>query len=222
LQGTANFEPEFRGRGLGNTLWHARRDRLLARLQPGASIGLDGVFEMQNYYAKGGFVFSHRDMRFRADIPVYYPANVDDDEEIIPLLSVPFDQVQAYDRICFPALRPAFLKAWINQPDTLALGCRRKGKLAGYGVIRRCREGCKIGPLFAVDVQSARALYTRLATFATAGPLYLDVPENNPAAIELVHRYGMTEVFGCARMYLGPPPALAHARIFGVTTFELG
>jgi hypothetical protein len=30
------------------------------------------------------------------------------------------------------------------------------------------------------------------------------------------------EVFGCARMYLGPPPALAHRRIFGVTTFELG
>ena len=138
--------PEFRGRGFGNILWHARRDRLLARLRPGASIGLDGVFEMQNYYAKGGFVFSHREMRFRADIPAHYPANANDDEEIILLLSVPFDQVQAYDRICFPALRSSFLKAWINQPDALALGCLREGKLAGYGVVRRCREGCKIGP----------------------------------------------------------------------------
>ncbi|MCP5244559.1 MAG: GNAT family N-acetyltransferase [Burkholderiales bacterium] len=214
--------PEFRGRGLGNTLWHARRDRLLSRLQPGASIGLDGVFEMQRYYAKGGFVFSHRDMRFRADIPMHYQATVDDDEEIIPLLSVPFDQVQAYDRICFPALRPAFLKAWINQPDALALGCRREGKLAGYGVVRRCREGCKIGPLFADDTQSAKALYSRLAAFAANGSLYLDVPENNTAAIELVRQFGMNEVFGCARMYLGSSPALAHARIFGVTTFELG
>jgi hypothetical protein len=32
----------------------------------------------------------------------------------------------------------------------------------------------------------------------------------------------MEEVFGTARMYLGDPPALAHERIFGVTTFELG
>jgi hypothetical protein len=32
----------------------------------------------------------------------------------------------------------------------------------------------------------------------------------------------MVEVFGCARMYLGPPPVLAHDRVFGVTTFELG
>jgi len=31
---------------------------------------LDGVFAMQGYYAAGGFVFSHRDMRFRAEIPV--------------------------------------------------------------------------------------------------------------------------------------------------------
>jgi hypothetical protein len=52
--------------------------------------------------------------------------------------------------------------------------------------------------------------------------LFLDAPENNPAAMALVQRHRMTEVFGCARMYLGPPPALAHERIFGVTTFELG
>ena len=46
------IRPEFRGRGLGNVLWHARRERLLARLRPGASIGMDGVFAMQAYYAK--------------------------------------------------------------------------------------------------------------------------------------------------------------------------
>ncbi len=61
--------PEFRGQGFGNTLWHARLERLMDRLRPGASIGLDGVFDMQHYYARGGFVFSHRDMRFRAEIP---------------------------------------------------------------------------------------------------------------------------------------------------------
>lgn len=32
----------------------------------------------------------------------------------------------------------------------------------------------------------------------------------------------MSEVFGCARMYLGPFPAVAQERVFGVTTFELG
>ena len=89
-------------------------------------------------------------------------------------------------------------------------------------MVRRCREGCKIGPLFADDAVAASALFTHLAGFAAGGPLFLDAPENNPAAIEFVHQNRMVEVFGCARMYLGPFPVLAHERVFGITTFELG
>lgn len=214
--------PDFRGRGLGDILWHARRERLLARLRPDATIGLDGVFAMQDYYAKGGFAFSHRDIRFRAEIPGQQAVPAIGDEEIVPLAEVPLDRVLEYDRACFPAPRPGFLTGWISQPDALALGCRRNGRLSGYGVIRRCLEGCKIGPLFADDAQAASGLYAHLAPFAAGGPLFLDAPENNPAALELVHQHEMVEVFGCARMYLGPTPDIAHQRIFGVTTFELG
>jgi GNAT acetyltransferase-like protein len=53
-------------------------------------------------------------------------------------------------------------------------------------------------------------------------PIFLDVPENNRAALELVARYRMREVFGCARMVIGHVPQLSDAEIFGVTTFELG
>lgn len=214
--------PEYRGRGYGDALWHARRERLLDRLRPGATIGMDGVFAMQAYYAKGGFVFSHRDIRFRADVPDHPPAPPESEERVVPLTTVPFEKALAYDRTCFPAPRSTFLRAWISQPEALALGCLRDGELCGYGVVRRCGEGCKVGPLFADDGAAAEALYARLAEFAAGGPLFLDIPENNPAATELVRRHGMREVFGCARMYLGPPPDLAHERVFGVTTFELG
>lgn len=213
--------PEYRGHGLGNTLWHARRERLLARLQPGATIGLDGVFDMQAYYAKGGFVFSHRNMRFRAEIS---PQTAADDAApgIVPLADVPWDELAAYDRTCFPAPRPAFLRAWLALPDARGLAYRPDGVLRGYGVIRRCGDGCKIGPLFADDAAAAETLYAQLAPFAAGGPLFLDAPENNPASMDLVQRHAMDAVFGCARMYLGPAPDLAHDRIFGVTTFELG
>ncbi|MCB8985285.1 MAG: GNAT family N-acetyltransferase [Ardenticatenaceae bacterium] len=214
--------PEYRGQGYGNTLWHARRQRLLDRLQPGASIGMDGVFTMQDYYAKGGFVFSHRNMRFQAKISERPAVSQNDNEHIVPLTAVPFEQVLAYDQTSFPAGRANFLRAWIAQPNALALGYQRREKLCGYGVVRRCGEGCKIGPLFADDAQAAKALYTHLAGFAAGGALYLDAPENNPAAMSLVAQNQMVEVFGCARMYLGPAPIIAHERIFGVTTFELG
>jgi GNAT superfamily N-acetyltransferase len=214
--------PEHRGRGLGNTIWHARRERLLERLRPGATIGMDGVFTMQDYYGKGGFVFSHRNLRFRADIPDHISTPAADDTHITPLGDVPFNRVLEYDRSCFPASRPAFLKAWTKQPDALALGYQQGGDLHGFGVVRRCREGYKLGPLFADDATTANALYMQLAAFAAGGPLFLDAPENNPAAMDLVQQHRMTEVFGCARMYLGQPPALNHERIYGITTFELG
>lgn len=213
--------PEFRGRGYGNTLWHERRERLLRRLRPGATIGMDGVFDMQPYYARGGFVFSHRNIRFRADVPAdFSPAA--HDPSIVPLDEVPLGELLAYDRSCFPADRARFLERWIVQPDSRALGCVRAGRLAGFGVVRRCREGCKVGPLFADDVEAALALYEQLARFSAGDPLFIDVPEYNRAAAELVRSQRMTEVFGCARMYLGPAPDLAHERVFGVTTFELG
>lgn len=215
------MRPEFRGRGLGDQLWHARRDRLLARLRPGASIGMDGVFAMQDYYAKGGFVFSHRSLRFcRQEAGSGQAAPGDAD--LVGLADVAFAELEAYDRLCFPAPRPVFLRQWIAQPGAMALGLRRHGRLAGYGVVRPCVQGYRIGPLFADDGAGAEALYGALAAFAADGPLHLDAPETNQAAMELVRRHSLVEVFGCARMYLGPVPAIAHERVFGVSTFELG
>lgn len=210
-------KPEFRGRGLGDTLWHARKDRLLQRLNPGAAIGMDGVFNMQPYYAKGGFAFSHRNIRFMST-----GKKATTDTGIKPLSEIAFQVLEAYDRHCFPAARPTFLNAWINQTDSLALACEENNQLQGYGVIRRCREGCKIGPLFADNQAIADKLYNALAAYAPGEPVYLDVPENNPDAMALAKQHGMQEVFGCARMYLGKKPDTAEDKIFGVTTFELG
>jgi GNAT superfamily N-acetyltransferase len=211
--------PEYRGRGLGGQLWHLRRERMLQRLRPGAAIGMDGVFEMQAWYAKGGFTLSHRDIRYRG-VGLGLTA---DRDGTVPLEAVPFEQVLAYDVGCFPAPRGRFLRAWAGQPDSLALAVPGVGdRLAGFGVVRRCREGVRIGPLFADDLATASKLFDGLATFAPGEPLCIDVPENNPAAMALVHERGMTEVFGCARMYLGPAPEIASDRIFGVSSFELG
>ncbi len=43
-----------------------------------------------------------------------------------------------------------------------------------------------------------------------------------PRALALAERHAMNVAFETARMYTGSPPALPLARLFGVTTFELG
>jgi GNAT superfamily N-acetyltransferase len=55
---------DYRNDGIGRKLWLFRRDMLLNRLQPNASIGMDGVLAMQPFYNKGGFNIAFRDERY--------------------------------------------------------------------------------------------------------------------------------------------------------------
>jgi len=209
--------PDYRGRGLGNTLWHARLQRLIGRLEAPAVIGMDGVFDMQAYYAKGGFNFAVRDLRFETTAQSF-PVSPDIQE----LANIDFEAVEAYDRAHFPAPRSAFLQRWITQPGAHAFGCVRDDVLAGYGVMRPCRQGYKVGPLFAGSEEIAEELFRALSTCVSGAAVYIDVPEDNRAAMSLTRRHGMQEVFGCAKMYYGPRPELPDDEIFAVTTFELG
>ncbi len=209
--------PDHRSQGIGRRLWFHRRDLLISRLQAPAVIGMDGVFDMQAFYARGGFVLSNRDLRFEGVGAATTP-----DDMLVDLSSVSFAEVCRYDAAHFPAPRERFLNAWIAQPHSRALGAVQNGKLRGYGVIRPCRRGFKIGPLFAADGDTAQALFLGLGAIAPGEPIFLDVPENNPLAMALAEQHNLREVFGCARMYYGAPPVLPHREIFGVTTFELG
>jgi len=209
--------PDFRGRGLGNRLWHARHQLLIKRLQSPAAIGMDGVFDMQAYYAKGGFEFSCRDLRFEGLGQVHpVPAG------ITALRDTPFSVIDTYDRAHFPAPRGEFLRRWLEQPAAHALGSFSNGRLNGFGVMRACRQGHKIGPLFADRPEVAEDLFLAFSAQVPGEAIFIDVPENNRAAVSMAERHNMKIVFGCAKMYYGPRPKLPEHEIFAVTTFELG
>ena len=209
--------PEFRGHGLGDHLWQERKRRLLGRLDPDAAIGLDGVFKMQDYYAHGGFRFVCRDLRFEGS-----GMNLPQPKHVIEANVLSFESIDAYDQRHFPAPRSRFLQLWMHRPGGHALAVVEGGEVRGYAVMRPCRIGYKIGPLFAANVGVAESLLVATASRVPGEPIFLDVPEINRDALALVASYGMKEVFGCARMVLGPMPNVPDAEIFGVTTFELG
>ncbi len=207
-------KPEYRGQGYGMQLWNAALDTLSGR-----NIGLDGVLAQQKNYQESGFQFAYRNIRFEgmsSSKSVSHPGVVD-------LSTIPFEVIAAYDRSFFPGDRVQFLRGWINQPDSVTLGIWQNNTLVGYGVLRACHRGYKIGPLFADQPIFAEALFIALKSTVTAGtPIYLDVPEINAAAVNLAKKYEMKRVFETARMYTQACPGLPYDRLFGVTTFELG
>lgn len=212
--GFYRVQPGYRGRGFGLRIWQAA----LARLS-GRTIGLDGVVAQQDNYRKSGFALACRNIRYQGAGGGPAPL----DAAVQPLADVPFEQVAAYDRRFFPAERHAFLRCWLAQPGASALGLVQHGALCGYGVLRPCQTGFKIGPLLADNPALAERLLLALRARAGADvPIFLDTPAANLAAVALAQRDGMKMVFETARMYLGPAPDLPLDGLFGVTTFELG
>ncbi|MEO1093428.1 MAG: GNAT family N-acetyltransferase [Cyanobacteria bacterium J06638_28] len=209
-------KPEYRGQGYGLQLWQAGLDYL-----QGCTIGLDGVVAQQSNYLKSGFQLAYRNIRYEGVGDEVSPPPTA--ETLMPLSTVSIELVIAYDRIHFPSDRTAFLQCWLAQPESIALGAIRNQTFMGYGILRPCREGYKIGPLFADTPDIAETIFLALKAHVVSGkPFYLDVPEVNPAAMALAAKYSMQSMFETARMYRPTAPDLPVDRIFGVTTFELG
>lgn len=243
--------PSHRGRGIGIALWHEGM-RLLTRCrnigldgvvaqQPNyrksgfvyayANVRFEGVAgkvcreddaSTDSSNIKGA-VRKHASLE--ADSPVGF--------KIIALRDVPLDKVCSYDRTVFPTERRAFLEQWTQLPQSTGLACVYDGShhadggvggdLAGFGVIRACRRGHKIGPLYGNTPVIAAALFDALMQAVPAGDtVMIDTPAVNPAAAEMVTQRGLKRGFETARMYTAGEPHVALDRLFGVTTFELG
>lgn len=206
------IKSEYRGKGFGIQLWsHGMR------YLNGLSIGLDGVVEQQANYKKSGFQFFYRNIRYEGK-----GGEGSNISSLINLKELPFDFVQEYDQAINGFLRTSFLKAWIQMPKAQCMGVVERGVLVGYSVIRPCKVGFKIGPLFANTTEIAEKLYRGLAAYAKKSPLFLDVPESNIAAVKLAEKFGMKKVFETARMYKNGAPSQQIEKIYGITTFELG
>jgi hypothetical protein len=211
--------PDCRGQGFGLKIWQAGMAHLGSR-----TIGLDGVLEQQDNYRRSGFKLAHRNIRYQGvsgTVPIAkYPRS---DGELLSLQELPFDMLLEYDRNFFPTNRHDFLLSWIRQPQTLALGIVESKKLVGYGVRRKCRNGFKVGPLFADSPALASTLIEALCRdIEPETPFFIDVPENNQDAISLIKTCGMHKVFETARMHTGIAPDLSVSRTYGITSFEFG
>lgn len=206
--------PEHRGVGYGLQIWKEALEYL--KMQ---NIGLDGVVAQQDNYKKSGFKLAYRNIRFQGKSKKFKESTPD----VVKLSEIPFDALLKYDNALFPAPRPQFLKAWIHLPESVSFGIRKAEKLVGYCVYRKCKNGYKIGPLFADNKEIAEQLFIAGNNYLVPDTtFFLDTPEINSAAVELAKNHNMSMCFETARMYTKNKPDIAVNKIFGVTSFELG
>jgi N-acetylglutamate synthase-like GNAT family acetyltransferase len=205
-------ENEYRGSSAGTQL------ALVAlKYLNGCNIGIDGVLSRVANYEKLNFKFAYKNARFET-----VGSNYNVDIRILPLSNISIELVYKYDLLCFPASRQSFIDAWIQMPETYSVAFSENGLIKGYGVIRKCRNGFKIGPLFADNSDVAESIFRALASKAVDELIYIDVPVINDEALKIAQKYEMKLVFETARMYSKNIPNISINKIFGITSFELG
>ncbi len=207
-------KPEYRKRGYGFRLWQEAMKYLSGR-----NIGLDGVPTQLDNYKKSGFKLAYRNVRYQ------WQANHEKSvtRQVVKLSETPRKTLEKYDTEMFGVERNLFLDCWVSRPDSSALGILQDGTMLGYGVVHKCRNGYKIGPLFANGPDIAESLFLSLtASVPEGGFVFLDVPEVNSEAVRIAKSYGMTKVFEAARMYTKGEPQVPLHQWFGVTTLALG
>jgi hypothetical protein len=222
------LQPGLRRQGLGAVLWHERLRRLRARLQPGAPIGMDGVFHMAAFYARGGFRHLYRDLRFEGVVPAVLPGPLGQVEAEVAarvgdLQPADWTAAAAYDASVFGVPRASWLRRWVERPGVRALLSRDSaGQVNGLAVRRPALRGAKLGPVFANDAATAAALLAPLLAEVAGDFVQWDLPEPNAGALALVHPLGWSQPFGCARMVEGPTDLPGPGQVFGVSSFEFG
>lgn len=206
--------PDVRGQGVGLRLWNAAIDRAESR-----TVGLDGVATQQENYRKSGFVYAHANVRYGGQIRCTMPG----EPRLTPVSPVHVPLIVDYDAGLVPARREAFLREWLKEQETRrSFALLQGGGIIGYGTIRACHEGFRIGPLFSDSDVGADLIFRALVASVGGGRIFIDIPEPNAAAKALCVRHGLSPVVETARMYRGEMPDLPLGRIYGITTFELG
>lgn len=204
--------PDHRGNGYGMATWQAGMAHLGDR-----TVGLDGVPAQVANYEKSGFAMVHHTKRYAGAVdgrpqPDCRPATPND----LPTLL-------ALDRQISATERTGYVSGWFSETETrqtMVFGAN--GKVTGAGTIRACREGHKVGPLFAPDSETALHLIKALVHAVGGREVMIDTPDPNIAGVNLMQQLGLTSAFSCARMYRGTLPNRDVNQIFGEVTFELG
>ncbi len=167
--------PEYRSRGLGKVLWEAA----MLNLEKFPTIGLYSVPQQVSRYSTSGFVEAYKNKRRSAQAP-------EKPEEISYLMDAKknpnrmFSALCRYDKEVFTHNREKLLNSMLKMPQTFAfVSFNKNDRVNGYGIVRPCMEGFRIGPLYADDCESAKTLFRILLSRIPGKSFILDMPENN-------------------------------------------
>lgn len=219
-------KPEYRSRGYGKMLWNAAMEKLSSH----ASTGLNAVPAQISNYRRSGFEEFCLNERWERKVPPQ--------RDLSHLISSHaqnrnglFNQLLEYDKSLGAFHKPNFLRKALTLPQTtgfvsFALDSNKKSKrVNGYGMVRPCEKGFRVGPVYSDDFESAKKLAELLLNTLPEGTeVILDIPDRNPFSRSFAEFFQLERATECdtEAMIKGINLKTSVERHYAAASLELG
>jgi hypothetical protein len=132
-------------------------------------------------YANSGFKKDFHIQRWQK-IFIRETSNVEETtEDLKQLNSISIESIIEYDQSIFSVSRKKLLAKFIQNEHIVGFASTdEKGKITGFGLIRPCTQGYRIGPLYANHIENAQKLFYSLLSKANNCTVFIDAPSHNP------------------------------------------
>jgi len=203
--------PAFRGKGIGYRLWQHGLRHAGTR-----TVGLDGVADQEENYARSGFVRTGASLRLEGALDGQPAADVR------PVEASDLDGIDKLDAAVNGYARRAFLSTWLEAtPTRRSFVLQTDQGFSGFATLRRCRDGVKIGPVVAGSTGEVILLVRAGLAAMPSEKVILDLPSANEALHQHLLAKGFSQTFATARMFRGTAPQ-SGPLLQAIATMELG
>jgi len=202
--GNLIVEPEHRSCGIGRRLMQRGLEHLGAI---GIStVRLDGDPPGVPLYRSLGFVDEYESLRYRRTASGVFGGGAE------PLGPSDLPAVFDLDHEAFGDDRSRLLGA-LRDRAAAAVWIRRSGTPTGYGLTLDMGEVVRIGPVVAVNVDSAVEVVQALISAHHGRSVTLGVPQTNAEASRLMNRLGFNTTAPSMRMRCGPAAGISRSEL---------
>lgn len=165
---------EYRGKGYSKAIWNKAIMSRMANY-PKASILLYSVIKQVNLYKQHGFKSQYKNIRWNLRRQKHLTIT----NKCDPLTSELISKICKYDREIFSASREKILLTALRYPDIKGLFFQDDNIIKGYGLIRPCISGFRVGPLLADNLEVARCILVELLEYSGSKNVIIDIPDTN-------------------------------------------
>lgn len=225
------IKPEYREKGFGrflleSTLEHSANERSCK------TFGLDCLKKDEPLYEKFGFKTYTTDHFWKLDLTK--PCEKEKqpiDQQSLEDTSTLSETLFSYDTKVFGCARPNYIKGLCMKPSTVTIVSETNNEIDGYGIMservpakEEPNKSYRIGPLYADTADSASKVLEALLQSVPKTPstIFLESPETNKQAAELLTKFGFQKYLSMPKMYKGEPPKHDEDKIFSYSSVAFG